>query len=675
VAEYIDFSILGYIFKINFINVFLLYAIAYLYFVLLPRWLFPQKYAGAGLEKVISNILYILAFSELVVPLMVFLKIFNIFTFLLVIFLTKLFFVKFYEKKEIKGYFKHLRENFLIGVFDFFDDYKNKIYAFKRDTKSGIKLYFYSINYYMLAKKLLVVMVFVYLVYVIGYRCFISMSNPLPDTSQFFEWVAFLKANVLYSPHKTAGADFYGLSVFVFVLHMLTNIDTIILFNIYPLLLITFLLLGLYFVLKRFTLSSLVALSALLVFGAVLLSSPLNEMVATVITYTSKPEIVEFMGFRFYNFAESFFKTEYLEHINMKPYIRYFSGMAYEMASAFFMINLFYLIKALDRGRVRYFINYSLSLMLVFIFHGGGAIILIFPSMLIAINAILSLKLNWYKLKNGLLAIFIAAIFGNFWVLSILKYGLPQDFGVAAPFLDKIFHTQKSLENLIYSGLEQVVISYVKPLHLAIFFAAAILYLIARFYKKGFYFSSFLLIPIGVMIVYYSQNLGFPKLVHPLRGAEYLFLSLSVLIACFIKFFYLLFVKLLKRKGRYLFLALVYLELFIIVVYIPKFYQQESFKKYVNNLQYSEIPYFLYKIIRSNRAKTWTVVSYVQEYSKVLGKGYMVNVNDFITKYDHGQGLYLCRRYSARVRRDERMVLQMEKRDREEPEKLGGGIQ
>ena len=81
-------------------------------------------------------------------------------------------------------------------------------------------------------------------------------------------------------------------------------------------------------------------------------------------------------------------------------------------------------------------------------------------------------------------------------------------------------------------------------------------------------------------------------------------------------------------------MLLVYLELFVIAFFVPKFYETDMFKKFINGVQYSEIPFYLHKIVEENRPLTWTVVSYVQEYSKVLGKGYMINVNEFILKYD-----------------------------------------
>jgi hypothetical protein len=238
-------------------------------------------------------------------------------------------------------------------------------------------------------------------------------------------------------------------------------------------------------------------------------------------------------------------------------------------------------------------------------------------------------------LKRGVGAIAIAAIFGNGWMLSVLKYGIPQDFGAAAPFLDRLFRTRQAVMQIASAGIEDVIISHLTWVHFALFVSAVAFFVLARIYKKGFYFSSFLLIPIGFMIVYFAQNLGFSQLIHPKRGAEYLYLSLLFILACYLKLFIYLPLRLLFRRwAKGVFLVFLYTMFALLAAFVPHYKDTDAFKQYINGVQYSDIPYYLYKIAHDNRPYTWTVVSYVQEYSKVLGKGYMVNVNDFILHYD-----------------------------------------
>jgi len=634
--EYIDLEVIHQITYLNIKNALLLFVIAYFLFLFLPRRLFPQRYAGAGIENIISNILYMLVYIELVVPLMVFLKIFTLPSFLAVLLLTKLAFVKYYYHQSPKEYLINIRNQILIFLYDFLDDPRSKFQQIKKSISLAIFYYIQRINYYQLFKKLLLVAIFIHLIYIVGYRCFISLANPLPDTSQFFEWVANLNDNILYADDKTAGADFYGISVFIFTLQVFTHIDSIVLFNIYPLLLITFLYLGVYFVIKRFTLNSLVAMATLLIYGSILLASPLGEYVATWITTTSNPEFLYFWKFKLYQIPSHFFQNPdlHLEKVSMTPYIRYFSGMAYEFSSTMFLINLFYLIKALDRGYTRYLYNYTFSLMLVFIFHGGGAIALIGPSVLIALNALVSLKLNLDLLKRGLKAILIAAIFGNGWMLSVLKYGIPQDFGAAAPFLDRLFGTKQAIKEIVSAGIEEVTISHLTYMHLFLLLSALFFFFLARFLKKPFYFSSFLLIPLGFFFIFYAENLGFSKLVHPSRGAEYLYLSVSIIVACYVRLLlWLPLKKLLGEIAKIVFLFIVFGMLLISIFFIPHYKDIEFFKRFINGVQYSDIPLKLYKIVKENRPMTWTVISYVQEYSKVLGKGFMINTSDLLLDY------------------------------------------
>jgi len=242
-SDYIDLALMEEIVRINLLNTLLLSVVVYLFFIRLPHWLFPQRHAGAGLEKTLSNILYMVAYVELLVPLLIFLKLFNLPLFIAIIGATKLLSIRLERRERVGSYLRHKIDRFLITLYDLIDDFEGSLSRFRHHLKE--RLYTFLIHFSITAfiKRVTTLTVFTYLIYLLGYRCFIAMANPLPDTSQFFEWVASMKNNILWADNKTAGADFYGISIFIFLLHTLTNIDTIVLFNIYPLLLITFLLL------------------------------------------------------------------------------------------------------------------------------------------------------------------------------------------------------------------------------------------------------------------------------------------------------------------------------------------------------------------------------------------------------------------------------------------------
>ena len=628
---FLDSSLFASIFKINLSKALLLFGVAFFLFGLLPRWLFPQRYAGAGLEKSISNILYMLVFFELMVPLMIQLGIFSLFSLLAVMVGVKLLFLRLLEKQKITDLLEKSRDRALIAIFNFLDDPRGSIEKIKRDTFHA----FYDFllrQTKTLPNRLFLLALAAILLYYLGYRCFISMSNPLPDTSQFVEWVANLQKGILYAENKTAGADFYGLSIFIFVLQIFTNIDSLILFNIYPLLLIAFLLLGVYFVSKRFALSWRVAAWSVMIYGLVLVGSPLNDYLLPPFHSTTNPEIIHFLLFKFYSLPKEWIGG--VTGPGFTPYLRYFSGMAYEFASAFFLLNLYYLIHALQTGRTKDLINYSLTLMLVFIFHGGGAIALSLPSILIALHALVSKKLSWTLLKRGLLAIGVAAIFGNGWILSVLKYGIPQDFGAAAPFLDRLFGTKQAMEEIVATGVEEVTVSYLSSMQLYLFSVILLFFVLARIGKKGFYFASFLLIPLGVFFLYYSENLGFFKLIYQDRAAEYLLLSLVPVVACGIKLLFYPLQRVFPKLYRILFLPLSFAALSFILLFLPHYKDSPQLMRSIDPLNYSPISWMLYTIKKEHKPYSWTVVSFIEEYPQVLGHGYFINTQEFIARYD-----------------------------------------
>ena len=190
------------------------------------------------------------------------------------------------------------------------------------------------------------------------------------------------------------------------------------------------------------------------------------------------------------------------------PFLRYASGMAYEHSSIFVFLNAYFLIKELNNPSFHRLLLYTLTLFLVFTFHGGGAIFLLPVSLLIFFNALLFRKLSLDLLKKGLAAVAIASIFGNAWMLSMIKYGLPENIGAAAPILDKLLRNKHAMERVVKMGAESVTILNITLLHLIFVFASFFGYLISFFTKRRFLNSSFILIAIGIFFVYFAPNLG-----------------------------------------------------------------------------------------------------------------------------------------------------------------------
>jgi len=604
--------------------------VAYFIFYYLPSKIFPQEHIKSGIQKIVFNFIYMTAYVELVVAFLVFIKAFSLLFFLFVLFLTKLAFLKFYYKQDIFKIMNAIRIKVMLRTLDILDNPN----GFKKQGQQYIRKKFVSLQnsmtFYSFFKQSLFYLVFIYIFATLMTRGLLSYSDPVPDTAQFMEWVAFLQQNILYADNKTFGADFYGISVLIFFVNIFTNIDQIILFSIYPVLLLIALYVSIYYVIKDFTSSQYVALFAVMVHGLILMTPFSNQLLGASVG-TAHPLLVNIFGLKFYmpNPTDLF---AHIRYIGFSPYLRYISGMAYEHASVFVLLNAYFLIKTLQTHYIKYLIVYTLTLMLVFIFHGGGAIVLIVISILIAFNALLFKKIDRTILKKGSLAIVFAAIFGNLWILSMIKYGIPPEFGAAAPFLDKILKT-RGLGTVKVDIFEISIIS-ISYIQIAFFMSLFVAFIFSLFRKKRFINTSFLMIILGIFIVYFGPNAGFPLLTKQYRVADYMFFAITLLSSFY--FFYFIYKPMLlvfKKYSKRLLLLFFYIFFFFLSLGMPRWTDTQDFWKNINQTQYTSIPEIILKINKENRPYTWTVVAYVQSYAKIKNKAYHINTQNFLLKY------------------------------------------
>ncbi len=602
-------------------------------FYWLPTKIFPQDFTGRGVRKVVMNFIYMTAYVETVVTFLIFIKTFNLIIFFFSIILTKLIFLKWYHKENIRLLLYHKKVEIMLFVFDFLD--KPKAYYGKiiNKIKNFITVTQQKITTYNVLKTIIFFAVFFYILSIFMARGLYSYSNIAPDTSQFIEWVDYLQKNILYADNKTFGADFYGMAVMVFFIDIFTNIDPIVIFSVYPIVLLLALYLSIYFVIREAGYSKFTALSAVMLHGMVLMTPLANYILGKIIVTTS-PDIFNFHGLSFYVPTAYDISNGYT--IGSIPFFRYISGMAYEHSSVFVFLNIFFLINSIANKKNIYIVLYALTLMLVFIFHGGGAIVLMPISILIAINAIIFLKLDLSLLKKGLLSVIFGAIFGNFWLLSMIKYGLPERVGAAAPFLDKLLNNVQNRQEVIKLGFNSVKIIYMTEFHFILIalllFALIFSYL---FTKNRFLNSSFLMIPTGVFLLYFGSNLGFPTLTSHSRLGIYMFFAIVILFAFYMKYFIFTPLYFIFRKHiRWVKLFITYFLFFTFVIFIPKWTSKNLFWENINAIEYTSIPKIILQIDKQNVPFTWTVVSYVQEYSKVKNKGYHVNTQNFLLKYN-----------------------------------------
>jgi len=621
-TNFIDEDIIREIIFQNSLYLIKLLIISYFLFYWIPKRLFPQPKTTFTIEVIVINMIYMVAYVEIFVTLFVFLKIFSIVIFIIFMIFTKLFFIKFYEKKDPLEEMNKLRVATMIYVLDIIDNPKTFFHRVSVKTNEKIIFFQQHITFYNVLKFLLYLSVVGYIFVNTMARGLQTVSYSIADTAQFVDWVNHLQNNVLYSDYQV-GADFYGISILIFFVNTFTNIDVAILFSVYPALLWIALYLAIFFVLKDFTKSDLVAIFAVIVHGFFLMS-PLATYVVGASLSTNNPHIEHFLNFSFY--APTKEQLKYVLYFDFTSYYRYMTAMAYEHSSVFVLLNAYFLIKALEFKTNKYLILYALTLFLVFTFHGGGAIPLVIISILIAINSVLFLKLDWKIFKKGLLAILFGAILGNMWVLSMLKFGIPQDFGAAAPFLDKFFQTKEYASKVAENGIFHISFICLDYVQYALFILFIIHFVIMFFRRDRFVNTSFMLIILGIFIVYFGPTFGFPNLAAISRLVEYFFFAFTLLMA--ISFFYIY-----KILPKIILVILLQLIVIISILTIPKWINTKKVFNLINQTEWSEIPEFILKINKENLKFTWTVVSYVQDFSKVKNKGYHINTSEFIMTY------------------------------------------
>ncbi len=632
----VDFSEFTNVFKITNFNFYKLLLISFFVFVILPKYIFPQDHIKDPLDKLMYNIIYMVATILAVLPFLVFFKIYSIVTLILAFILIKAALIYIFYKKN---FFKMVREAyppFFFKILRKLDDFY--LYFSQKKYLKIKKIKNLNINYFKFFRNTFIFLFFVYAIYDINLINFFSLSNKAPDVSQFIEWVANLQKNILYADHKTGGADFYGQAIFVFFLQIISHIDSVILFSVYPSLLLIFILLGIYYVIYKTTDSHFSATFAISVYILYCLS-PISKYLTGHVLATENPPILHIFNFKIYfatfgNLSPEL-KKELID-INSSPWARLNAGLAYEFSSSFFFLNIFFLIQCFFKKKLKYFILYACTLFCIFTFHGGGAILLVISSFLVFLNAIIFGKINFKVLKRGSLAILIPAIFGNMWLFSWLKYGIPQDFGNAAPILDKIFHTANQKKQLLEAGKEITTFIVYYKVQLFIFFLFLIFYFLSIifFKKKRFIISSLSIATIGILLIFNFANLGFPRVVSQVRCADYLFLATAINSGLYFHTFERVIKFIFKKFAEWINMFIVTIFIACSLILVPTYNSTDLFFKYVNNIQYNSIALALSKIKTFREGYTFTVVGFVQSFSKVIDKGYHINIGTFLQKYN-----------------------------------------
>ncbi|NOX16587.1 MAG: hypothetical protein GXP61_11320, partial [Epsilonproteobacteria bacterium] len=118
---FIDLNIIHQIFIKNIWYISKLLIVSYAIFYWLPTKLFPQEYTGRGMQKIVFNFVYMVSYVEVVVTFLIAIKVFSLFLFFIVLFATKLAFLKWYYKKNIINYLDTVRISIMLWILDLLD--------------------------------------------------------------------------------------------------------------------------------------------------------------------------------------------------------------------------------------------------------------------------------------------------------------------------------------------------------------------------------------------------------------------------------------------------------------------------------------------------------------------------------------------------------------------------
>lgn len=641
----IDYDLINEAILINSLGLLKLIVVSFFIFYWIPSKIFPQDFMRDGLDKVLFNILYSVSFALLVIPQLIFFKIFSLAIYVLTLLGVKVLFIIYYEKKNISVVLADINKKFMITIFDFFDnngqfwnDYR------ERKTKQFKDFYAKSTIYKFFLKQFYVI-VFLYAIFNIGFQSLTTFGDASPDNAFFITWVTFMKENVLWHDLNTFGADFYGVPTFVFNLSMWSNIDSIILFKIYPILLIAFYCFVLYYIFFRLFNSRYSALLGIMAL-ALIFYSPLAEYFAGKEFTTQSPGVFTLFDMFSFYYAD----TEAVANITPLtyshiPFTRYIAGLGYEFSGTFFLLNLYFFARLMETRTNHFLLLYCITLFSVFTFHGGGAIFLLPASLLILLNGFIFRKITLELFTRGAIAIVITTILGNLWALAMLKYGLLENVGNALPILDEWLGNERSAIRAQLAGNDAAYLLQFETIQF-VMMGLLIVSLIGSFFvkKEKFLISSLMLAMLAVSIIFYLPHMSNTRLVAYTRGIEYMYTS-HILLFVFL-FYYLVNLpikKLLKQYYRVFMLVVFYIGFILASITFPKWYNNDDFPEYVTStlypqnvesIGYSSSAKIILDINELYRPFTWTMVSYIQEYSKVKDKGYHMNLQNFLTSYD-----------------------------------------
>jgi hypothetical protein len=617
-----------------------------LYYILIPLWIFPKEIYRElqdWKERFVFNIIVMTGFSTLIFPFLVILKLFGFISLVIFFITVKLLFVKFYYKQHIGKYVVHLYNRIIYSLIRFFE--KTNVYFLlckrniKRKLLPAVKE---KISLANILRFLLLVTVFLFSSLPFIYRGLVSWVEASPDISQFYYWFNLLKKNVIID--RTAGAPYmWGGPMILHSINTLLNIDPIPLVNLAPIFYISIFFLGLYifvsYICKKIShIPTFSPLLAILIFSTIMSYKFGVYLLSGSIT-TTDPMIFSLGPLKIYykpflpQFLTNFLNQQFTSFWRLTAYLEE------EHAFAFFIYTLYIFIRTLETRRNIYLFLFSISLGILLSIHAAYGIIVIFTLIPILLYSFFVDEIDLRFLFKGIKWAFMGGFLGITWIVQLFIYGLPPIFGKALPFLDVLLNRNKPKVAVSFKPIDLYAVTISVPnLSILLLFGNSLLFSILglldrRKLKILGYIGAF---TVGVLTIHFFSNFGFPPLSAKTRVNNLLALCYSIQLSIiYFLIFELSLYKFLKKVHYYFSFTIISLLLILLIYISPSesYLFSPNYKKTMTFIEQEDFPVIVYKIRREFQPFTYTIVSNVQQFAQVVGKGFHMNIFTFLLNY------------------------------------------
>lgn len=231
---------MGDLLQIQFFSVLRLLFAAYLFFSWVPRKILPQEYIGNSLDRVLFNIIHMVAISTLIFPLFISLHIFG-FPFVLLFFIAvRLIVLRFWYKKNLLAYLRHdVYYPLIIGILRTLEAPRAFCFLQKEKLRQKYLHFKASASPSRLFSLVSGALILSYAFYIRFSGALSTMLASVSDMYPFYYWNDILKINKLCD--KVVGSPYpWGTPVLIHAVDLFARMNTVLLYNTFPILILSF---------------------------------------------------------------------------------------------------------------------------------------------------------------------------------------------------------------------------------------------------------------------------------------------------------------------------------------------------------------------------------------------------------------------------------------------------